>query len=710
MTAQKIGQLDLERVAWLLEQLGREFGHEPERGELRRSLEESRAAWTAIDDGNWWKAFVEAGEGQNLRFRLSDCTAGELRSLLDDGAWVIAPTLTHGIASIGPSSGRKYRIVAPDSGRRLRFGNLLSELSLRVDDGRYRCLVVIAHSTQPHGHHLSPLRRLWTLLRPETGDMWTVFAFALVTGLLGLATPLAVEALVNTVAFGRLFQPVVILSVMLLAFLAFQAALRALQTVVVDILQRRLFARVAGDIAYRMPRTPIAGLHGESGRELVNRFMEIVTVQKVAAQFLMDGINLVLSTIIGMTVLAFYHPWLLGFDVILLGLIVFGTLLLGRGAVHTAINESKAKYDTLAWLEDLGGTELTFRHGGSHDFVLERTDRLTYKYLMARREHFHILMRQIIFALGLQAVASTLLLGLGGWLVINQQLSLGQLVASELIVATIVGAFAKLGKHFESYYDLMAAIDKLGHLFDLPIEDQGGLLSFPDDQPAEIDVHGVSYTGQVGGQALGHVNLHLESGARAALRGPSGSGKSLLLDLLFGIREASTGHISVNGIDVRDFRPDVYRRHVSLLREVEVFEGSVAENIHLGRRDISSADVRLALSAVGLLDDVMRLHQGMQTELGPHGTPLTSNQLRRLMLARAIVAKPRLLLIDGLLDALPDETSRDLMTMLCRSDQPWSLLIVSGHELLRRGLRQIHLPGPTTQAPSSESEASHHVG
>ena len=250
----------------------------------------------------------------------------------------------------------------------------------------------------------TPLARVWALLRPESGDIWIIFIFALVTGLLALATPLAVETLVNTVAFGRLLQPVVVLALMLLVFLSFSAALRALQTYVVEIIQRRLFARVAADLAYRLPRIEVEALDGRDGRELVNRFFDVVTVQKVSAQLLLDGISLVLGALIGMAVLAFYHPWLLGFDVVLLALIAFAILVLGRGAVSTSVKESKTKYRMAAWLEDVISCPIAFRHSGAAEFALDRADRLTYEYLSARKDHFRVLMRQIVFALALPRI------------------------------------------------------------------------------------------------------------------------------------------------------------------------------------------------------------------------------------------------------------------------------------------------------------------
>ena len=243
-----------------------------------------------------------------------------------------------------------------------------------------------------------------------------ILVFSLVVGVLTLASPIAVEALVNTVAFGQYLQPVIVLALILFTFLAFAAAIRGLIVYVVEIIQRRLFVRVVEDLAYRLPRVQQQALDREYGPELVNRFFDVVTVQKVVATLLLDGIAIVLQTAIGMAVLAFYHPFLLGFNLVLLfsiGFVVFG---LGQGAVTTAVRESVSKYAVGAWLQELTRSPTAFKlHGGSQ-FALDRADQLAIDWLIARRAHFRILMRQILFALGLQAVAATALWGwVAGW-------------------------------------------------------------------------------------------------------------------------------------------------------------------------------------------------------------------------------------------------------------------------------------------------------
>ena len=700
---------DLEAAAWLFEQLAVQSGQPADRTRIRRALEEAAAAWPVGSEDRWWKWLVEAAKSLGLKCKIVDCTFDQLAEMAREGARIVTRVgEERRWKAIARTRGRRFQVLRPLRDQNRIWVNsrrLRGLLESQDRDGVTRCLVLepsLAGTRQPtvDSHQRTPLDRLLALLRPEAGDLWIILVFALITGVLALATPLAVETLVNTVAFGRLLQPVVILALMLLAFLTFSAALRALQTYVVEIIQRRLFARVAADLSYRLPRTELEALDGKSGRELVNRFFDVVTVQKVSAQLLLDGVSLVLGALIGMSVLAFYHPWLLGFDVVLLALIAFVILVLGRGAISTSIKESKSKYQIAAWLEDVVGCPTTFRYNGAAEFVMDRADRLTYEYLSARKKHFRVLMRQVVFALGLQAVASTVLLGLGGWLVITGQLTLGQLVAAELIVTVIVGSFAKLGKHMESFYDLLAAVDKLGVLFDLPLERQDGMLTLSDDRPADVRFSGVSYSASHGHAGVKNVTIDVPGGERLILAGASGNGASQMLDLLYGSRTPTAGHISINGIDPRDLRPDALRKYVALARDVEVFSGTVAENVHLERPDVSTNDVRDSLEAVGLLEVVLQLPEGLDTPLVEGGFPLTADQSRKLMLARAVVGRPRLLLVDGLLDALPDDDVEALTETLFESQQPWTLVVVTGREtVVSRGTRVLRPDDDLTIAP-----------
>jgi putative ABC transport system ATP-binding protein len=689
-------EADLLAASWIFEQIALRDGIHVDRSRIRRAVDEAAETYFGQHDGGWWRWIIETGHSLSRNCRVVDGKLQELAQLALDGVTVI----------VRSGDGQAWHMLAHGKRRRLVVGTPCGSIPLqninrrkvakllRFEgfDGVIRAVIVEPslssdHSSASSSSDHKPLNRLMALLKPESGDVWIVLVFALMSGLLSMTTPLAVEALVNTVAFGRFLQPVVVLSMMLLAFLIFQAAMKALQTYVVEIIQRRLFARIAADLSFRLPKARLDAMDKYYPPELVNRFFDVMTVQKVTAQLLLDGVSIVLSAAVGMAVLAFYHPYLLAFDVALILLLLFTILVLGRGAIYTSIKESKTKYAMAAWLEDLARCPTAFRYDGASEFALERSDELIFDYLTARKKHFRVLMRQVLFLLLTQAVASTALLAIGGWLVISGQLSLGQLVAAELIVAVVVGSFAKLGKHIESFYDLMASVDKLGSLLDLPIERTDGLLVAP--VATGVSVQNVSYHRTDGAEVLSNVSLEIAPGNVLALSGESGCGKTLLLDMLFGMREPSAGSICINGVDPRDLRPDVLRRRVALARDVEVFDGSLGTNIHLERPDISINDVREVMEAVGLTAGIQSLAEGLDTHLTARGAPLTTGQLRRLMLARALVGRPELLLIDELLDSLSDDEAVEMLNRLKATFPSMMMLIVTNRVRVKESVDRV---------------------
>ena len=438
----------------------------------------------------------------------------------------------------------------------------------------------------------------------------------------------AVESLVNTVAFGRFIQPLFVICLILLVFLGFEGVLRMMQAYLAELIQQRLFVRVVADLAYRLPRVRQSAYDEHHGPEMMNRFFDVMTIQKSAALLVLDGIALVLQVSIGLILLAFYHPLLLTLDLFLVAALGFMVVFLGHGAVATSIAESKAKYAVASWLEELARVPTLFRNADGPRRALIRADQLALGYVDARRRHFRVLLRQIAFALGLQAVSGSLLLGLGGWLVMQGQLTLGQLVAAELVLAVIVGSLTKLGKQLESFYDLLTAVDKVGHLFDLPMERAVGEIHMDGQDGATVSLRDASLTLQ-GATVIEKANLEVAAGELVALVGPAGSGKSMLLDLMHGLREPSHGYVMVDDVDIRSLQPAALRRHVTLVRGFEIVVGSIGENVHLDRDGVTGRNIREALAEVGLLEEIMALPEGLNTELLPSGSPLSESQVDR---------------------------------------------------------------------------------
>jgi len=684
----------------------------------KRAVQEAQRGWPGSELDRWWKWLIEAGDSVGLRVRVVEFTVEQaLQGVREKTLAVHLSDSPQPWLLIHRQRGREFHVITAETGRSGRWvsrsqlaalmGNPLQDEMLIwvVVEPAMTCQPSDAGRAGTHGAPQSPLARLWMMLAAERQDIWVVLVFALFVGVLALATPLAIEMLVSTVAFGRSLQPIIVLAVILFAFLAFSAIVQAVEKYVVELIQRRLFVRIAGDLAYRLPRVRRDALDGQFAPELTNRFFDVVTIQKVVATLLVDALDLVMVTVAGMIVLAFYHPLLLGIDLILMILILLVLFLLGRGGIASSIKESKTKYAMAAWLEGLARCGHTLKHEGGHEFAVEHADRIAQQYLTTRQVHFRVLFRQIIFSLGLYAVGSAVLLVAGGFLVIQGQLSLGQLVAAELIVAIILGSVAKMGKHLEGYYDLMASVDKLGMLFDLPLERQDGLLSLPGNGGVELKLRDVCYGYHAGQTVLEKVNLTVESGSSVAICGPSGCGKTTLAELLFGLRQVVSGYVELNGVEGDDLRPDILRRHVALVGPIEVIEGTIAENVHLDRVEVDSTQVHDSLRRVGFLDNVFLLPNGLETQLTATGSPLSETQLRRLMLARAIAGRPRLLIIDTLLDAMSDDEALHLMSILSREEVPWTLIVFSGRrQIMDRCDRIFNMVGSTSGPEDLKSE------
>lgn len=671
-----------EHLVWVLRSVASHFQAEVDLQRLRHLAVEIDAASPSDSLG---ENLGPIARHFGLRISKVQANLADLHSLLAEGFPVILFRSSDGDKEpivLRRYSGGQYLADSFQSGkpRWLTANEVWSELAKLDRDSESKIPVQVAQQVasvvQSSMIGRFPLFWLWRLLKHERPDFRILLLFAAAVSILALATPITVEALVNTVAFGRYFQPVLVLSLILFVLLSFRAALLATSTWVVEIIQRRLFVRVVSDLTFRLPKLQSTVHDKNYVPELVNRFFDVMNVQKAVAVFLLDGINITLQVVIGMAVLAFYHPALLGYDLVLLFFMTFYLYFIGRGAVQTSIVESKYKYKTAAWLEEIVRSPNAFRRNAGSNLAEHRADEFAQGYITARVAHFRILLRQTVSTLGIQAIAATALLALGGWLVIQGGLTLGQLVAAELIVTGILGSVAKFGKHIELYYDTMASSDKLRQLLELPIADDGFYPPVDMGRLGEIRAEGVAF--DYGGRELSFPDFWVQPGESLAVFGGEGSGKTTLLQIMVGLRMPTSGQIRFAGVGTHELNFSLIEREIGYAAGVEIVKGSLAENVHLDRANVRSADVRKALETVGLLAEVEKLPNGIDTELECLGQPLSESQCLRLMLARAIVERPRLLIIDGTLDRLSDAAIPGLLEELLNSATPWTTVIATG--------------------------------
>ena len=547
----------------------------------------------------------------------------------------------------------------------------------------------------------TPLARTRQLLELDREDIVVIVIYGVALGLLSLAVPIAVQSLVNTVAFGSLFQPLFVLTVLLAVALIGSAVLRALQVRIAEMLQRRLFVRIVAEISGRLPRVSAPALQAANGPELLNRFFDVFTTQKSVASLLLGGIDALLVALVGLIVLAFYHPALLAFDIILILGAVVVLIPLGRGGTGTSVAESKAKYAVAGWLEEMARHPLSFKLAGGQEFATHRAELLADSYLQKRDRHFRVVFRQLMGALTIEVVASVALLALGGILVIERQLSIGQLVAAELIVTAVVASIAKLGGKVEVFYDLVAAVDKLGEIFDLPLERSGGETPPRSDSDiGELLLEDIEL--ELEEAEFPPISLHLGAGQSLSLTGAPERVTSGLVAAVFGLVPPRSGRMEIDGRDTRDLALHDIRARVAVVRSTEILPGCIGDNLRAGNPDLTAEGAWNALAHAGIDQWVKDAPDGLETDLLADGSPLTRTQALALTIARALAGGPSVLVLDRTLDQVsPDE--RVAMFDALTSPRDVSVLLVSDEpELVDRADLKIDLSRDT----SSHGEAA----
>lgn len=527
----------------------------------------------------------------------------------------------------------------------------------------------------------SPQKRLSQLLKLDKQDIITIIIYSILVGCLMLIVPIASQALINIVAFGTLLQPILILSFLVLVFLGFAETLQAIKTYAVEIIQRRLFLRISTGISQSITESKFENFDKIRGQELANRFFEVTTVQKIASVMLLDSLSIILQIFIGLLLLAIYHPLLLAFDIFLVCSILFIFFILGKGGSKTSIEESKAKYKMAEWLEEIGKHNILFQSKNGKDFAMKMSDSFSELYLKKRKNHFRILFRQYIGTFALHAIASSLLLGIGGWLVVKGQLSLGQLVAAELVVNSIVDNLTKFGKYFENYYDVIASMDKLGDIFDLPKKIFKHTNLGSCEGGIAIEVKNLEYH-KNHHIIFDKINFKVKENEMILITGSQGAGKSLLSQILAGLRQPTSGEVLYNNIDIQSVDDINLLKNCYLLKFTDLLPCTLFNNIALGHENISYQQVKSVLEKLDAWNEIQKYPEKLDTPVHSSQNSFSDSFVAKILLARAIIHDAKLILVDRLFDIFDKETRNHLIDFLKTLKSKPTIIIFSAHNQL----------------------------
>lgn len=571
------------------------------------------------------------------------------------------------------------------------------------------CIKTMTGSDQTEGSKTySPLKRFIKFVASERSNIFYIYTYAVLIGLINLSLPLGIQAIIGRISGGMLFDGVIVLITFVIIGLMLSGGLQLMQVYLVEILQRRIFTKAAFEFAFRIPRIRSEALLNLYPPELMNRFFDVITLQKGLSKILLDLTTALLQIIFGLILLALYHPFFILFGLLLFSLLLLMFRITGNKALQSSIKESSRKYQIVSWFEDMARNINTFKIAGYTNMPLDQTDGYIDGYLQARKKHFGVLLNQFIYVIVFKLLVTGGTLILGCILVVEREITLGQFVASEIIIILIINAVEKLIFSIETVYDVLTAAEKIGQVSDLPLEKHHGIhLDKIHETGISIEVKHLnfSYAPQFE-PVLKNLNFKVITGEKVCIAGLNGSGKQTLAKILSGLLTDYRGQITINGISMRNIHLHDLHEYISLnLSGDEVFQGTVEENIRLGKNGITQRDVLNVLNQVGIADFVNALPEGIYTTMLPGGKGWPGSAVRKLLLARSLVKKPALFIFQDLFTSIGRLEKKQLIDRIMNVKANITFIAISADiEVMQACDRLILLHQGTVLADGKPSE------
>lgn len=526
----------------------------------------------------------------------------------------------------------------------------------------------------------TPWNRFLNLLALEKKDIAQIFYYAIISGILALSLPLGIQAIVNLIQGAQISTSWIVLVTLVTLGVILVGVLNLMQLRIIETIQQRIFVNSSFELSYRFPKIRMEALRNQYPPELANRFFDTLIIQKGLSKVLIDVPAALLQVIFALILLSFYNPLFIVFGMILLVAVYLVFLYTAKKGLSTSLEESKFKYKVAHWIQEIARSIVSFKLSGKTNLAIQKNDFLVDKYLNARESHFKIIKLQYIKLIVFKALVTSGLLLIGGILVLNQKLNIGQFVAAEIIILLVINSIEKLILGLEILYDMLTSIEKLGAILDIPLESQDG--ETPNfDQGIFIDLDAVKY--EVANKSkpiLNNVTLNINPESRIIIQGESGSGKSSLLRVLSGIIKPTSGGMIVNGFSANSININHYRGHLGLsLSDEFPFEGTLRENLTFGDQLISDEEILKVLNHIGLSKFLRDLPKGLNTILYPEGKQMSFTISKKIVLGRAIIKKPKVLILEDALDQFSEEDSQQIIDYLGKSTNPWALIVVSNN-------------------------------
>lgn len=542
---------------------------------------------------------------------------------------------------------------------------------------------------------MKPIERFKSLIKLDKKDIYQIILYSIFGGLISLTLPLGVQSIVNFLQAGKISTSWIVLVIIVVIGVILVGVFKIMQFRISENLQQKIFVRSSIEFAYRFPKIKFEELYNKYPPELANRFFDTISVQKGISKLLLDMSTAFLQILFGLLLLSLYHTFFIGFGIIL-GFLLY-VIFKSNYAIglNTSLRESNYKYKVAHWIQEIARNHLSFKNKELFSFSLNKNDELVSEYISYREKHFTVLRRQFVQLVGFKTLITAGLLVIGGILVINQQMNIGQFVAAEIVILTIITAVEKLFGGLELFYDVLTSLEKIGYVVDLELEDCSKSKKFKiEEDYLNIELKNISYKyPNSDNLILNNVNLTINQGDKIILSGKNGSGKTSLLRIIAKVLTPSSGNILINDVNHNKINIDEYRNKIGhIYFNTGTFEGTILENISFNLPSITKAEISKVLKIVKLTDFINNLPEGLETMLYTQGKQINSSAIQKILLARILLMNPKIILLEDALSKVEPEQSKEIFDYLMSSENPATLIYISNdNSFLNKNIRKITL-------------------
>lgn len=525
----------------------------------------------------------------------------------------------------------------------------------------------------------TPLHRFYSLLKLDRRDISQIFFYAIFSGLVSLSLPLGIQAIINLIQAGRVSISWIVLVLIVVIGVALVGILSLMQLRITENLQQKIFVRSSFEFGYRLPKLKFEELYNQYPPELANRFFDTLTIQKGTSKLLIDFSTALLQIVFGILLLSLYHPFFIFFGVLLAFLLYSIFRFSFAAGLSSSLKESKYKYKVVSWLQEIARNNNSFRKQENFNFALDKNNHLVEEYIYYREKHFKVIKRQFTQLIGFKVIITASLLLIGGYLVLNQQMNIGQFVAAEIIILLVINSVEKIIIGLESLYDVLTSVEKIGQIVDFKMEEPREKNTDYCFTNLSIETENLKFKyPETTDEVLNDINLKIEPSEKIYLDGVNGSGKSTLIRILAGFIQPTSGSFFINDDTYRKIDIAQYRSQISTITQGETpFEGTVLENITMNNPSISNEDIKWAIESVQLGSFIKTLADGLDTKIFPDGRQLSSSNAQKILLARSIVNKPKILFYEDPLDKMDEKASQEIIDFLTASSNQWTVIVSS---------------------------------